>query len=286
MKKILFLLIVSPLIAMQDNPAYVLYDRNGKTAKYSELLAAAQKADVIFFGESHNNPICHWLQLRLTKDLYKAVGNRLILAAEMFETDDQLVLNEYLSGLIKESNFEKEAKIWNNYATDYKPLVNFAKQNRLPFVASNIPRRYAAMVAAQGITSLEKLDAEAKKMLPPLPIPIDRELPGYKNMLSMMAGHSSLVGENMVAAQASKDATMGYQIARAWEQGKVIIHFNGSYHSDNFEGIIWYLNHYKPGLNIVSISVSEQDDVTQLSKESLNKAHFIVAVPSDMTKTY
>ncbi len=275
-----------PLFAMQDNPAYLLYDRNGKAAKYSELLAAAQKADVIFFGESHNNPICHWLQLRLTKDLHKAVGDRLVLAAEMFEADDQLVLNEYLSGLIKESNFEKEAKIWNNYATDYKPLVNFAKQNQLPFVASNIPRRYASMIASQGLSSLEKLDAEAKKMLPPLPIPLDRELPGYKNMATMMGGHGGAMSDNLVAAQASKDATMGYRTALAWEKGKVIIHFNGSYHSDNFEGIIWYLNQYKPGLNILTISVSEQEEISTLAKESLNKANFIIAIPADMTKTY
>jgi uncharacterized iron-regulated protein len=286
MKKLLLLLLFVPLMAMQDNPAYLLYDRNGKAAQYSELLAAAQKADIVFFGESHNNPICHWLQLRLTKDLHKVVGDRLVLAAEMFEADDQLVLNEYLAGLIKESNFEKEAKIWNNYATDYKPLVNFAKQNGLAFVASNIPRRYAAMVASQGLGSLEKLDAEAKKMLPPLPIPLDRELPGYKNMVAMMGGHGGAMSDNMVAAQASKDATMGHHIARIWEKGKLIIHFNGSYHSDNFEGIIWYLNRYKPGLNILTISVSEQEDISILSKESLNKANFIVAIPSDMTKTY
>lgn len=283
---LVFLFLLLPLTAVQDNPAYLLYDRNGKLVSYGELLAAARKADVVFFGESHNNPICHWLQLRLTKDLHKAVGEKLILAAEMFEADDQLVLDEYLKGLIKESNFEKEAKIWNNYATDYKPLVNFAKQNRLQFVASNIPRRYAAMVAAQGLESLEKLDPEAKKMLPPLPIPLDRELPGYKNMLNMMSGHGSTTGENMVAAQASKDATMGYRIARVWEKGKLIIHFNGAYHSDNFEGIVWYLNRYKPGLNILTVSISEQDDISQLSKEALNKADFIVAVPSDMTKTY
>lgn len=286
MKKLFLLVCLIPLLAMQDNPAYLLYDRNGKSAKYADLLAAAQKADVVFFGEMHNNPICHWLQLRLTKDLHKIVGERLVPAAEMFEADDQLVLNEYLSGLIKESNFEKEAKIWNNYATDYKPLVNFAKQNKLPFVATNIPRRYASMVAAQGLESLEKLDAEAKKMLPPLPIPLDRELPGYKNMAAMMGGHGGTMSDNMVAAQAVKDATMGYRIAQAWEKGKLIIHYNGAYHSDNFEGIIWYLNRYKPGLNILTVSVSEQDDITALAKEAVNKANFIIAVPADMTKTY
>ncbi|MCS6968901.1 MAG: ChaN family lipoprotein [Cytophagales bacterium] len=286
MGKLWIALLVIFTTLMQDNPAYLLYDSSGKVVPYSQLLTAATKADVILFGESHNNPICHWLQLRLTKDLHKNLGNKLVLAAEMFEADDQLVLNEYLAGLIKENNFEKEAKIWNNYATDYKPLVNFAKQNHLAFIASNIPRRYAAMVAMQGLESLEKLEAEAKRILPPLPIPLDRELPSYKKIATMMGGHAGTSAENMVAAQAIKDATMGYRIAQAWEKGKVILHLNGSYHSDNYEGIVWYLNRYKPGLNLLTISISEQEDITALAQEAHNKAHFIVAVPADMTKTY
>ncbi|TAF00991.1 MAG: hypothetical protein EAZ80_03290, partial [Runella slithyformis] len=80
-------------------------------------------------GEYHNNPICHWLQLKLTKDLFKQKGENLVLAAEMFETDNQLVLNEYLSGFIKETNFEKEAKLWSN----------FSMYARLPCVVRNSP---------------------------------------------------------------------------------------------------------------------------------------------------
>lgn len=100
---------------------------------------------MVFFGELHDNPVAHWLELEITKDIHTDKGKDLILAAEMFETDNQLIIDEYFSDIIKESSFEKEVRLWKNYQTDYKPLISFAKENGLRFVASNIPRRYASI---------------------------------------------------------------------------------------------------------------------------------------------
>lgn len=80
--------------------------------------------------------------------------DNLILGAEMFESDNQVILNEYLAGLISQSSFENEARLWPNYKTDYKPLVEFAKTNKLQFVASNVPRRYASLVNSKGFEDL------------------------------------------------------------------------------------------------------------------------------------
>ncbi len=276
------------LLAMQnDKPAYLLYEKEGKQTTYTALLKAAQEADIVLFGELHNNPICHWLQLKLTKDLFKQKSGKLILAAEMFETDDQLVLNEYLNGFIKESNFEKEAKLWNNYKTDYRALVEFAKQNKIPFVASNIPRRYASMVAGGGWEALKKLDKQAADLIAPQPIPMDTTLASYQSMYKMMGGgHGGTNGWNIVYAQASKDATMAHSIAENWKKDNTVLHFNGSFHSDKFEGIVWYLNQYKPKLKIVTISSVEQEDLTALKSESLGLANFVICIDAEMTKTY
>ncbi|GAB4480462.1 MAG: ChaN family lipoprotein [Thermoflexibacter sp.] len=278
------------LISMQsDKPAYFFYDKEGKQSSYNEVLKAAQEADIVLFGELHNNPICHWLQLKLTKDLFKAKTDKLVLAAEMFESDDQLVLNEYLSGFIKESNFEKEAKLWNNYKTDYRPLVEFAKQNKIPFVASNIPRRYASMVASGGLEALKKLDKAATELIAPQPITVDTSLVSYKEMYKMMgggSGHGGTNGWNIVYAQAVKDATMAHRIAGVWQKGKTVLHYHGTFHSDKFEGIAWYLNQYKPNLKIVTISSVEQEDISTLKTESKNLANFILCIDSEMTKTY
>jgi uncharacterized iron-regulated protein len=84
----------------------------------------------VFFGELHDNPIAHWLELQVTKDLYTEKGGKLVLGAEMFEADNQVVLDEYLKGIITGKQFETEAKMWQNYATDYKPMVDFAQKTR------------------------------------------------------------------------------------------------------------------------------------------------------------
>ncbi len=269
-----------------DKPAYQLFKANGKKIKYARLLKEAKKADIVFFGELHNNPICHWLQLELTRDLFTENDSaNIILGAEMFEADDQLILDEYLEGIIKESNFEKEAKIWPNYKTDYKPLINFAKENQLEFIATNIPRRYASVVHQGGFEALKELSEEAKSYIAPLPVLYDPDLEGYKSMLELMGGmgHGS---ENLPKAQAIKDATMSYFILQNWENGKIFIHYNGTYHSKNFEGIVWYLKQQDPSLKIITINSEEQPHLDSLKKELENTADFILVIPEVMTKTY
>src|SRR5450759_5518740 len=113
----------------QDKPAYKVCTGEGKKADFKDLVKDAKKADVVFFGELHDNPIAHWLELELTKSLFASKGKNLILAAEMFETDNQILIDEYFAGIIKETSFEAEFRKWSNYSTDYKPLLNFAKEN-------------------------------------------------------------------------------------------------------------------------------------------------------------
>lgn len=290
MKYILLFFLFCCLAFSTDKPAYQLFTQKGKETTYAQLLKEAQQADIVLFGELHNNPIAHWLELQLTKDLFTAKKDRLILGAEMFEADNQLVLNEYIQGKIASRHLESEAKLWDNYSTDYKPLVDFALTHHLPFIATNIPRRYASLVARSGLPVLDSLSGEAKKWIAPLPIQVDLELPGYKQMMGMGGGGSAHGGEmnagNIARAQAIKDATMAHFILQHWQSGKVFLHFNGSYHSDRFEGIVWYLKQYRPALTIVTISSTEQPDIQILADKSRDLANYIIAIPSDMTKTY
>lgn len=265
----------------QQKPAYILYNSKGKKIGYEKMVNTLVKQDVILFGEYHNNPIAHWLQLKVTKDLYPK--RPLILGAEMFEQDNQIALNRYLNGETDAKGLAAEARLWNNYKTDYAPLVNFAKANKLNFVASNIPRRYASLVNKGGFEALDTLPDVEKAWIAPLPIPYNPELPGYKKMLEMMGGHG---GTNLPKAQAIKDATMAHFILRSWSPGKLFIHYHGAYHSDNYEGIMWYLLKANPALKISTISTVSQKDITKLEKEHLGKADFIICVDEDMTTTY
>lgn len=273
-------------LSAQDKPAYKVFTGEGKKADYGDMVKEALKADVVFFGELHDNPISHWLELELTKSLHAEKGNNVILAAEMFETDNQLLIDEYFAGFFKESSFESEVRKWNNYATDYKPLLSFAKDNGLRFVASNVPRHYASMVAAGGFEALDKVSEEGKKFFAPLPVEYDPELPCYKDMLSMGGGPMGHASENLPKAQALKDATMANSIVKYRQPGQTVIHYNGSYHSDRYMGIIWYLNKYSPGLKIVTVTTILQDDISKMGEEGKGQADFVIVVPTAMTRTY
>ena len=306
------------LAALAQKPAYKMFREDGKKVKYEKMLEAASEADIVLFGEYHTNPISHWLQLELTTDLFEEKGDALILGAEMFEADNQLIMDEYLAGQITETKFEEEARLWKNYKTDYKPLVLVAREHELTFVATNIPRRYANMVYKRGVVSLDSLSDEALRYIAPLPLEYDITLNCYKQLMgnrsgsmakspmgdtispmgdtitpmgeakmpmaskSPMGGHGST---NLADAQAIKDATMSHFIMEYWQPGKLFIHYNGAYHSDEFESMNWFLKRANPDLNIVTISTVSQDDVEALEEESVGKADFIIAVPSNMTQT-
>lgn len=287
MKKILLLsLAVITLLSMKnDKPAYRLFDQNGRKASYKDLIKEASEADIVFFGELHDNPICHWLEYEITSDLYAERGKNLILGAEMFESDNQLIVNEYLAGLIKEKNFEAEARLWPNYKTDYKRLLNFARDSSLSFIATDIPRRYAAMINKSGFEALNTLDKDAYQFIAPLPIKYDSTLSCYADMYKMMGDSPTHATRNLSMAQASKDATMAYFILKNFAKGKTFLHFNGSYHSDRFQSIVWYLKQADPTLKIVTISSVEQKELDDLEKESEGLANFIIVVPETMSKS-
>lgn len=269
-----------------DKPAYQIFDSKGKKADFADVVKAALAVDVVFFGEQHNNPINHWLQLDLSKALLEERKSDVIMGAEMFESDNQLILDEYLSGKIKQSNFKEEARLWKNYDTDYEPLVELAKSSGTRFIATNIPRRYASLVNKSGFEGLDSLSILAKAFIAPLPIAYDPELKWYKDMLEMMAGAGGHGSANLPKAQAAKDATMAFFILQNWNPGKLFIHFNGSYHSDNFGGIVWYLKQAMPDIRVLTISCVEQAEIGELEEGNTNLADYILCTPSDMTKTH
>ena len=287
-KNILLLAVVVMLTMSfkSDKPAYRIYDKKGKEIKFRKLIRKVGDADVIFFGELHNNPVAHWLQFELTKSLYENNDGKLTLGAEMFEADNQLVIDEYLTGVIRQKDFEKEARLWPNYETDYKALMEFAVDSNLHFVATNIPRRYAAYVNKHGLIKLEELSEQAKQWIAPLPVVFDSTLSSYQQMKAMMSGMGGHGKMNIVEAQAVKDATMAHFIAENLQSGHQFIHFNGSFHSDDFQGIVWYLKNNKPDLEIKTITTIVQGEVGELKEEEEGTADFIIVVDEDMTKTY
>ena len=265
----------------QDRPAYVLFNANGKKISYKKFLSTVEDADVVLFGEQHNNPIAHWIELLVAKDL--AARGPLVMGAEMIEADNQTELDQYLRGGIDQAAFDTLARLWPNYATDYAALVDLAKEKGLPFIATNVPRRYARAVSKVGFEALDTVPTAERSWIAPLPIPFDPDLPQYVKMLSMMGDHGT---PDVVKAQALKDATMAYFIAQNAKKGTRFLHFNGSYHSDFHAGIAWYLQRLRPELKVVTIATVVPEQLGRLDAEYKGQADIIICVDAAMPGSY
>ena len=249
------------------------------------MLRELRGADIIFIGETHNCPVAHWMEYEITSDIIRKSAEGLTLGAEMFEADNQLLVDEYTSGVISSDKFEAEAKLWDNYWTDYSQLLYLAREHGLKFVATNVPRRYASFVKDNGLEALQTLSDQAKSLMAPLPIPFDAQAQDEAmfGFMQMMGGKGA-ADSHFAEAQAIKDATMAWFIAQNFD--RKFIHYNGNFHSDNKGGIIPYLEQYLPGKRIMTICSARQDSLKSLDKENRGRADFILIAPTDFPMSY
>ena len=287
MRKLMTLLLsLTALVSYaQPKPAYSIFTADGRQTDYGNMLKTLQDADVIFIGETHNCPVAHWMEYEITSDIIQKSPKGLTLGAEMFETDNQLLVDEYTRGLISSDKFEAEAKLWDNYWTDYSSLLYLAREHKLRFVATNVPRRYASFVKDNGLEALNALPDEAKNLMAPLPITFDAQAQDAAmfGFMQMMGGKGS-ANSHFAEAQAVKDATMAWFISRNFD--RKFIHYNGNFHSDNRGGIIPYLEQYLPGKKIATVCSVRQDKIDSLDKENRSRADFIIVAPTDFPMSY
>lgn len=153
-------------------------DTSAQEVSFSELLdalcAPSDGPRAVLLGEVHDDAVTHKLQLQVLKHLEehcRAQRRRLVLSLEMFETDVQDVLDEYvMHKAIREQDMLMDARPWGNYFEDYRPLVEFCRERHIRVIAANAPRRYVSLVAREGSAALEELTA-SRPLLPPLPLP-------------------------------------------------------------------------------------------------------------------
>lgn len=222
--------------------------RSGKKRfeDFESMLADVAKADVVFLGEQHDDPGTHRLERAVLEGIARRRG-KIVLALEMFERDAQPKLDDYLAGRISEADFLKDARPWPKYVTDYRPLVELARARGWPVVAGNVPRRLASLVGRKGLAGVDSLPAADRALIAAqLTCPRDEYYDRFKQEMGDMSGHGQKItpeeADAMVGrfydAQCVKDETMGEAIAaaRAKSPDAVVVHVNGSFHSDYRQG--------------------------------------------------
>lgn len=279
---------LAPNARAQDAAAirYKAFDSKGRAVKLEEIIESLDNADVLFVGERHDDAMGHAVEA----ELFRRAGERysqgagkrreVALSLEMFERDVQTVVDEYLNGLISERHFLLSSRPWNNYATDYKPLVEYARANHLPVIAANAPARYVSRVNAEGPGSLSTLSKEARAWLPPLPFPeasaaYAAKFNSFMDISTTTAtpatGPQSAQrpaanphaqanphgGMHLLEAQTLRDASMAYAISEFLKRGRdpLVVQFNGTFHSEGRMGVPEQLAHYRKKARAVVVTI-------------------------------
>jgi uncharacterized iron-regulated protein len=286
MKKILLILTLVSSFLLAENPEYKIID--SETNQEIGLKGMVEKLsdyNIIFFGELHENKILHDLEFELLK-MYYSKNKNLIISMEMFERDVQPILDNYLNEEITEKEFLDNSRPWPNYENDYKPLVEFAKENELTVVASNIPRRYAAMISKQGLNALDSLSVEEKKFIARKHNVIDDEY--KKRFISVMDSnmeHSEKMPmgmkmnfETIYAAQCIKDDTMAESILKYHRlpPRRKVIHFNGEFHSRKHLGTAQKIQRLEPMSKVAVITPIMCDGEFSWDDDDLLEGEFLI----------
>ncbi|MFH1051919.1 MAG: ChaN family lipoprotein [bacterium] len=251
-----FVLILTTQMLAQRQ--YKIYESaTGKEINIKELAEKTLPKDVIFFGEFHDDSLVHVLEFEFLKAFYKKNANTDV-SMEMFERDAQYYLDKYLKGEISEEDFKKDSRPWPNYESDYKPLVELAKEHKANVIASNVPRAYAASYSKGGMKSLKenpKYDQDwiAKEISFADNKSQDEKEVSYRKeffgtMIPMMGEEKmedlSSNEENTLqlyyGAQIIKDETMAESIFEHLQKnpGRKVIHYDGNFHSAKWQGTV------------------------------------------------
>ena len=292
---ITFLLVLIMTISSfaQTNEAnYRVYDAKGNPSSLDKILEAIGQTDVVFLGENHDDATAHAIQLQIFKAVIEKYGKerKVALSLEMFERDVQIVVNEYLNNLISESHFLLSSRPWNNYKQDYRPLVEIAKEQKLTVIAANAPRRYINMVSRGGRDVLNSLTPEAKKWLAPLPYNQPSET--YANKFKALMGGTpeSNMGINKIMdSQSLWDATMSYSISQFLKENKksLVVHLNGSFHTENRLGTAEQLLKYRPKAKILVVTMRYEEDFTKFDKtKHENLGDFVILTDTKVPRSF
>jgi uncharacterized iron-regulated protein len=293
---------LAPAAAAQKEAAgrYKAFDSKGRAAELEEIVEALGGADVLFVGETHDDAVAHALEaelLRRADERYSRAaggGRAVALSLEMFERDVQTVVDEYLGGLISERHFLLSSRPWNNYETDYRPLVEYARAHHLPVIAANAPARYVSRVSTQGPDSLASLSKEARGWLPPLPFPEASAAYASKFNRLMSGGFAAASaapqpnasaqtaqqptqanphgGAHLLEAQTLRDASMAYAISEFLKSGRdpLVVQVNGAFHSEGRMGVPEQLAHYRKKARAVVVTIIPDEGRAGFDAESMS----------------
>ena len=253
----------------------------------AQMTERISRADVVFFGEQHDDPETHRAEAELLDAIGRS-GRAVVLSLEMFERDVQSVVDDYLAGRVSEAQFLARSRPWDRYVTDYRRLIELAREHHWRVVAANVPRALASAVGRKGLAALDTLSvSERRNAARENVCPRDDY---HARFMESMQSHSpgsptgdslpTVVAERFYLAQCVKDETMAESIVDARlaaPREAIVVHYDGAFHSDYSQGTVARVKRRQPGWILAVVSaVAVSDPVVAPIVTQSGKADFVI----------
>lgn len=265
---------------------YTLY-RVGTSEKTTleKVVEDFAKRDVVFLGEEHDNTVGHQFQMDVIRALHKKRPD-IVISMEQFERDVQGILNDYFKGRLSEADFLKKSRPWKNYKQHYRAVIEFAKENKIDVIASNIPRSIAKII------SEGKEPSRQEKLFCPreTSAPKDKYWEIFVDVMGSHVGADEEGAmERFYRSQCCKDDGMAEAITDYLvthpHRKPLVIHLCGKFHSDYGLGTAQRVLMRKPLLHIGVVTMESAEDPAKVKLDELKgRGHYAVIVPKEKKK--
>jgi aminopeptidase N len=299
--KLLHLAIGDP--ARKDREAPLALDaitdtKTGDLITPAELASRLASTRLLLIGEEHTSVECHRVQLRVLEALVKA-GRHVLIGLEMYPYTEQRGLDQWRDGLLTEDGFVRLSRWYDNWGYNwlyYRDIFLFARDQRVPMFAVNAPREVVSAVGRKGLTGLTPEEAAQ------IPKEIDAEnadhmtffrttFEGEQGAVHGPGGMGDDMLKNMLAAQATWDAAMGYNGVQALKQANdpkaIMVILVGSGHVAYGVGIERQARKWADGPITSIIPTSVGTAASGLTKTTqASYANFTWGIPEELDSAY
>jgi len=140
----------------------------------NRLAAQLATKRVVFIGETHDRYDHHLNQLEIIKRIHQLDPN-LAVGVEYFQQPFQPQVDDYIAGRTTEKEFLRATEYYAGWGFDYRlyaPIFRFAREQRIPVRALNVP---SALPSAVGKVGIAGLSAQQRAYLPKEIVPADED---------------------------------------------------------------------------------------------------------------
>ena len=214
---------------MEIFPGQIYSQREGRSVSFLKMIKDMIESRFVYIGETHNSLPMHDIQLKIIQALYEQ-DNGLSIGLEMVPLSTQEILNKWSLGTLPQDEFIREIEWyvnWNYNFGFYEKIFEFAKENKIPLYALNVPREIIKEIRRNGWNSLSE---EAKKLVPQPDLADEehrilvRTIFESAEIPHQMKGQSlEIAFEGLYRAQSAWDEVMAFNAVGAGKEKKMVV---------------------------------------------------------------